>query len=404
MQHIAVGWLVYRLTNSAFWLGVAGFSAQIPMFVFAPIAGVLADHWNRHRMLFSAQALAMVQALLLTILFYTNTIALWNILPLTLLLGVIHAFDVPARQSFLIQMVEKKEDLGNAIALNSSMFNCARFLGPALAGILIAAFSEGFCFLINTVSFIAILVSLFFMRVAPGKKEKKEKHIWRDLKEGVAYAYRSVPIRALLLLIALLSLLGMPYTVLMPVFTNEILHGGPSTLGFLVATTGAGSLVGALYMASRRGVQGLGEIIAVTSCAFGAGILALSFARTLWLAMVLMFLIGFAIIVTMASCNTILQNLVDDDKRGRVMSLYAMAFLGMMPFGSLTLGSLADALSVPVALMTGGVLCVVGAVLFAFYVPVWSRHVHPIHKGKGILPEVARGIQSATALTSPPED
>ena len=267
MQRVAVGWLVYRLTDSAFLLGVVGFSAQIPAFVLAPFAGVLADRWNRHRLLILTQVLAMVQAFILAYLVLTETVVIWEIIVLSLVLGVVTAFDIPVRQSFMIEMIEEKADLGNAIALNSSMVNGARLLGPSVAGLLIATVGEGMCFLINGLSYLAVIASLLLMRIVQ-KNFRAQSRAWHDLKEGLTYVYRFEPIRAIILLLALMSLMGMPYIVLMPVFARDVLHGGPSALGFLMGGSGVGALAGALYLASRRGVLGLGKMIPI-----GAGCL-----------------------------------------------------------------------------------------------------------------------------------
>jgi len=404
MQRIAMGWLVYRLTDSAFLLGVVGFAGQIPGFLVGPFAGVVADRVNRHRMLITTQVLAMIQATILAALVLTGAVEVWHLVALSVFLGFIMGFEIPARQSFLVQMVENKEDLGNAIALNSSMFNLARLVGPSVAGILIATVGEGICFLLNAVSFIPVIGALLAMKVTPTKMERKDNHIWRGLKEGFSYAFGFAPIKAIILLFGLVSLMGMPYQVLMPVFARDILHGGPHTLGFLMGATGVGALVGAVYLASRRSVVGLERTIAVAAGVFGVGLVAFSMSHILFLSLFLVLSVGFGMMVQMASSNTVLQTIVDDDKRGRVMSLYAMAFMGMAPLGSLLAGSLASKIGAPYTLLIGGSFCVLGSLLFARKIPALRKAIRPIYVKMGIIPEVATGIRTATVLTTPPRD
>lgn len=365
IQHIAISWLVYRLTNSALLLGIVGFAGQIPTFLLTPFAGVLADRWNRHRILVVTQTLAMLQAFILALLVLTGSITIWQIISLTVFLGLVNAFDMPARQSFVIEIIEKREDLGNAIALNSSMFNGARLLGPSLAGVLISAVGEGICFLLNGISYLAVISALLAMNVQPKRIEIKKAHLVQGLKEGFAYAYNFAPIRFILLLLALVSLVGMPYSVLMPVFAKEILHGGPHTLGFLVGFAGMGALVGAVFLASRRSARGLEKIIPLAACIFGIGLVIFSQSNVLWLSLLFMLLTGFGMMVQMASSNTVLQTIVDDDKRGRVMSIYTMAFMGMAPFGSLLAGGLASRIGAPNTLLIGGFATILGAIVFA---------------------------------------
>lgn len=364
LQNIAISWLVYRLTDSALLLGVVGFAGQIPTFLITPFAGVLIDRWNRHRILVVTQTLAMIQAFVFALLILTKSISVWQIIPLTVFLGLVNAFDMPARQSFMVEIVEKREDLGNAIALNSSMFNSARLLGPSIAGVLIAAVGEGICFLLNGVSYLAVIAALLAMRVTPKKAEMKKSQMLQGLKEGFIYAYGSAPIRLLLLLLALVSLVGMPYSVLMPVFAREILHGGPHTLGFLVGFSGIGALIGAVFLASRKSALGLGKIIPLAAGIFGVGLIVFSQSRVLWLSFALMVFTGFGMMVQMASSNTVIQTIVEDDKRGRVMSLYTMAFMGMAPFGSLLAGGLASRIGAPNTLLIGGISTILGAMVF----------------------------------------
>jgi MFS family permease len=401
MQRIALGWLVYRLTGSAFLLGVVGFAGQIPTFVLTPFTGVLADRWNRHRILIVTQTLSMVQALILAYLVLNQIVLIWQIILLSLFLGTINAFDVPARQSFMVEMVEDKQDLGNAIALNSSMVNSARLIGPSVAGLLIALVGEGICFLLNGISYLAVIAALLGMRIAPKNSNPHHSKIWPGLAEGFTYAFGFAPIRAVLLLLAMVSLMGMPFSVLMPIFAKSILHGGPNTLGFLMGASGVGALTGALYLASRKSVLGLGKMIALAAGIFGIGLIAFSFSRILPLSLVLMLVIGFGMMVQMASSNTILQTIVEDDKRGRIMSFYAMAFMGMTPFGSLLAGFLASKIGAPHTLLIGGITCVFAAAFFARKLPALRELVRPIYIKMGIIPEIISGIQSATELTRP---
>ena len=404
MQRIAMGWLVYRLTDSAFLLGVVGFAGQIPAFLVGPFAGVMADRVNRHRMLMTAQILAMIQASILAFLVLTGAIEVWHLIALSVFLGFIMGFEIPARQSFLVQMVENKEDLGNAIALNSSMFNLARLVGPSVAGILIAAVGEGICFLVNAVSYVAVITALLAMKVTPIKIETAHTHLLKGLKEGFSYAFGFAPIKAIILLFALVSLMGMPYQVLMPIFARDVLQGGPHTLGFLMGATGVGALVGAFYLASRKSVVGLGKMIALAAGLFGAGLVVFSMSHVLWLSLFLVLIVGFGMMVQMASSTTVLHTIVDDDKRGRVMSFYAMSFMGMAPLGSLLAGSLASRIGAPYTLLIGGSFCVLGSLLFARKIPVLRKAIRPIYVKMGIIPEVATGIRTATVLTTPPRD
>jgi MFS family permease len=401
MQRIALGWLVYRLTNSAFLLGAVGFSGQIPGFLLAPFAGVLADRWNRQKILVVTQTLAMIQALLLSALVLTGTVAIWQIILLSLFLGTINAFDIPTRQSFMVEMVEEKRDLSNAIALNSSIVNSARLLGPSIAGLLIGAVGEGMCFLLNGISYLAVIAALLGMRVNPDPAKPPPPRVWTGLKEGFTYAFGFSPIRAVLLLLGLVSLTGMPFTVLMPVFARDSLHGGPYVLGFLMGASGVGALGGALYLASRKSVLGLGKLIPLATTLFGIGLIAFSHSRVLPLSLCLMLITGFGMIVEMAASNTVLQTIVDDDKRGRVMSYYAMSFMGMVPFGSLLSGFLASKIGAPDTLLIGGLACVAGAVAFAVKLPALRERARPTYMRMGIVPEVLTGIQSASELTRP---
>ena len=404
MTLVATSWLVYRLTQSTVLLGVVGFAGQIPAFLLTPLAGVLADRWDRRRVLVVTQILAMLQSFVLAALALTHVITVGHIIALSVFQGIVNAFDIPARQVFLVEIVERPDDLGNAIALNSSIFNGARLIGPSIAGVVIAGMGEGACFLVDGVSYLAVIAALCAMRLPPARRFAAPRPIVRELRDGMAYAYRLAPIRAILTLTAVVSLMGMPYAVLMPVFAREILHGGAHTYGFLVGASGLGALAGAIYLASRKTVLGLGRVITLATALFGGSVIAFAWSRVLWLSLVFMFSIGFGMLTSLAGSNTIMQTIVDEDKRGRVMSFFAMAFMGMMPFGSLLAGGLASRVGAPNTLVLGGGTCVIGALLFARELPRLREIMRPIYVRKGILPEVAVGLQAAVNLTAPPEE
>jgi MFS family permease len=398
MTRIATSWLVYRLTGSAFLLGVAGFSLQIPILLLGPFAGVWVDRLDRHRVLVITQVLSMIQSFWLAGLALTGRITIAEIIGLSLFQGAINAFDMPARQAFVVQMVEARADLSNAIALNSSMVNGARLIGPSLAGIIIAAVGEGYCFLIDGFSYVAVIASLLLMNITRQQARSQRTQVLSELKEGWQYVWRFAPIRSILLLLGLISLVGMPYTVLMPIFAGNILHGGAHALGFLMGASGVGALIGALALATRRSVVGLGRVVALTAAGFGVGLFAFSNSRWMLLSLPLMMVTGFCMMTQMASSNTILQTIVDEDKRGRVMSFYSMAFQGTAPFGSLIAGAAASRIGAPRTLMIGGGLCVVGAMWFSTQLPKIRAIVRPIYRQLGIIPEVAEGIQAAVVL------
>lgn len=403
MQQIALSWLVYRLTDSVFLLGAVTFSSQVPSFLLGPFAGLVADRFNRQKVLQLTQFLSMVQAITLAVLILTETVQIWHIMALSVMLGIINAYDIATRQAFVVEMVEKREDVSNAIALNSSMFNMARLVGPSIAGILIAAVGEGICILINAISYGAVLASLFMMRLQPFEPELRKRKVWLQLKEGFGYAFGFPPIRALILIVALLSLFGMPFSVLLPVFARDILHGGANTLGYLMGASGVGALTGALFLAQRKSVMGLGKVMIFTMLIFGLGLVAFSFSELLLISLLCMLISGFGMIVTMASCNTLLQTIVEDDKRGRVMSLYSMAFMGMAPFGSVLAGWVAEYIGVSITLAACGLLCCISIIPFALNLNKLRKMVLPIYERLGILPEIATGLQSAANLSTPPE-
>jgi MFS family permease len=386
MTRVATGWLVYRLTKSALLLGTVGFAGQIPTFLLAPFAGVWIDRLDRRQVLVWTQALAMLQALLLAGLTLSGRVTIHWILWLSAFQGVINAFDMPARQSFLVQMVEDRHDLGNAIAINSSMFNLARLIGPSLAGLLIAATSEGWCFLIDGVSYVAVIASLLRMHVRLEPAKPAAASMLTEMKEGWAYVTAFVPIRTILLLLMLVSLMGMPFIVLMPVFAATVLHGGPHTLGFLMGAVGVGALASALLLAARRSVLGLAKMIPIAAAAFGAGLIGFGLSRLFWLSMGMMLVTGFGMIQGMATSNTIIQTTVTEDKRGRVMSYYTMAFVGMAPFGSLLAGTLAHAIGAPLTVIASGVAVLAGAAWFTTRLSTVRRAIRPIYREMGILP------------------
>ncbi len=400
MQYVAVSWLVYRLTNSAFMLGLVGFVGQLPTFVIAPLAGVLGDRYDRRRMLVVIQSLAMAQAVVLTVLVLSHQVQIWHIIVLSAFLGIINSFDMTIRQAFTVEMLDDRDDLGNAIALNSTMLNAARLVGPAMAGLLIVSVGEGICFLLNSVSYIAVIASLLIMRIPKARIAPASRKILSELREGFRYAVHFPPIKWILLVLSLISLMGVSYQVLLPIFAREIFKGGANTLGFLMTMAGFGALGGAMLLSALHSVLGLPRIIAWTAGLFGLTLMAFAFSRVYWLSMLILLVSGFGMMVHMASCNTILQTIVEEDKRGRVMSFYTMAFLGMMPFGSFLAGALAAKIGVTYTLFLEGVCCVTGAIYFASKLPLIRAKIRPIYIEKGIITEVAKGIQAATGLES----
>jgi len=400
MQRVAMSWLVYRLSDSAVILGIVAFAGQIPTFLITPFGGVAADRYNRRRLLLATQILAMIQAVVLAMLVLTGVIATWHLIILSIALGIIDAFDMPTRQSFVIQMIDNRDDLGNAIALNSSMVNVARLLGPSIAGLIIATVGEGFCFSINAASYLVVITTLLMMPVIQQKNSSKAT-VWQQLRSGFSYALGFAPIKYLLALLALLSLAGMPYMVLMPIFAKDILHGGSCTFGFLMAASGVGALMGAIYLARRKTVLGLGKVIVISSSLFGIGLIGFSLSTVTWFSMLCLLLAGLGMILQLASSNTVLQTMVEDDMRGRVMSLYAMAFVGAVPFGSLIAGYLASRIGASYTLMIGGTCCLIGSFLFFRKLPELRKQVHPIYVRKGIIPSVSKGLQTAADLNSP---
>jgi len=363
MQSIAQAWLVYRLTKSPLLLGLVGFAGQIPVFIFAPVGGLCADRYSRHRIVIATQSTAMLLAFVLSALTLLEHICVWEVMLLAALLGLVNAFDIPARQAFIVEMVVP-EDLINAIALNSAMFNGARVLGPAIAGITVAAIGEGWCFFANGASYIAVIAGLLLMTVTPRERSLRNSSGLESVLEGFRYVAGTGPILALLLLLGLVSLTGMPYAVLMPVFADKILHSGPRGLGLLMGSTGVGALAATLVMAARREVHGLGHWIIFASMGFGASLILFSSSRSLLLSIALLLPAGFAMLIQMASSNTLIQTMVPDELRGRVMSVYSMMFMGMAPFGALLAGAAAHRIGSPLTVAAGGAVCIVGSVVF----------------------------------------
>lgn len=386
MTRIATAWLVYRLTKSALLLGTVSFAGQIPTFLLAPFAGVLVDRLNRRTVLVWTQALAMLQSLALAALTLTHRITIRDILLLSVFQGVINAFDMPGRQAFMVQMVEDRSDLSNAIAINSSMVNLARLVGPSLAGIVIAVTNEGWCFLIDGISYIAVIVSLLLMRVHVETVKRAATSMAEQLREGWAYVSTFIPVRSILLLFALVSLMGMPYVVLMPVFAAQVLHGGPHTLGFLMGAAGVGALISALSLVMRKSVRGLLKMLPISAASFGAGLFLFGLSDIAWISLGLMVVVGFGMMQGLTASNTIIQTLVPEDMRGRAMSYYTAAFVGMAPFGSLLAGALAHWIGAPHTVMLTGTCCVLGAALFTARIKTIRDHMRPIYIELGIVP------------------
>lgn len=399
MERIAISWLVYRLTDSVFLLGMVNFCTLVPSFILGPFAGVISDRFDRHRILVITQALFMLQAAVMAALVLTDSILIWHILALSIFMGIVNAFDTSTRQAFVVELVEDRDDLSNAIALNSSLFNVARLVGPSIAGVVIAAVGEGACFLINALSYLAVIGSLLLMRTQPFIPVKQHRKVWQQVQEGFQYTFRFPPIRAIILVVASVSLIGMPFSVLMPVFARDILGGNANTLGFLMGASGIGALTGALYLAPRKSAVGLGKVIVAAAIIFGFGLISFSFSTILWVSLLCMLFVGFGMIVQMASCNTILQTIVDDDKRGRVMSFYSMASLGMAPFGSLLAGAIAERIGVPYTLLGCGILIILTIVPFALQLGRLREMVRPIYQRLGILPEIATGLRAANNIS-----
>ena len=385
ITRVATSWLVYRLTGSVLLLGLVGFAGQIPSLVLAPFAGVLVDRWNRHRILVVTQVLSMLQSFALAALSFSGLITVRDVLLLQMAQGIINAFDTPARQSFVIQMVDDKADLPNAIALNSSMVNLSRVIGPSIGGAIIAAVGEAWCFLLDGISYIAVIGSLLAMRVVMEARTAPTTRMREEFRDGFRYVTSFPPIRSALLLLALVSIMGIPYTVLMPAIATSVLHGDSHTLGFLMTASGLGALGGALYLAGRRTVIGLGRVIPTAAIVFGVGLLMFSMSRNLLLSIAVLTITGAGMMVTMASTNTILQTIVEERMRGRVMAFYTMAFLGTTPIGSLIAGVVADRIGPTMTIFLGGIACILAGTWFALRLPKFRELVRPIYVERGIL-------------------
>lgn len=385
ITRIATSWLVYRLSGSVFLLGIVGFFGQIPTLILAPFAGVLVDRWDRHRLLVVTQFLSMLQSVALAVLTFARIITVPDVLILQVVQGIFNAFDTPARQAFVVEMVEDRADLPNAIALNSSMVNVSRVIGPSVAGLVIAAVGEAWCFTVDAISYVAVIASLLAMRIVKIERTRAETRVWEELSDGLRYVAHFAPVRESLLLLALVGTMGVPYTVLMPAIASSVLHGGPHTLGYLMTASGVGALCGALYLASRTSVLGLGRAIVVATMTFGAGLIAFSFSRSVWLSLLILPFVGGGMMVEMASTNTILQTIVDDQMRGRVMAFYTMSFLGTAPLGSLLAGFVADHIGPMKTILVGGCCCIIGGALFALRLPKLRARVRPIYIERGIL-------------------
>jgi MFS family permease len=385
MTRVATAWLVYRLTKSALLLGTVSFAGQIPTFLLAPFAGVIVDRVNRRTVLVWTQALAMLQSLLLAALTLSHRITIHEVLLLSALQGTINAFDMPARQSFMVKMVESRHDLSNAIAINSSMVNLARLIGPSLAGIIIAVSNEGVCFLIDGISYSAVIVSLLMMRIPAVEMKRATTSMFEQLREGWSYVSTFVPIRSILSLFAVVSLMGWPFIVLMPIFAAQVLHGGPHTMGFLMGAVGVGALASALVLVVRKSVRGLTRVIPIAAVIFGVGLIAFGFSKVLWLSMVLMLVTGYGMLQGLTASNTVIQTLVDEKMRGRVMSYYTAAFVGMAPFGSLLAGALAHWIGAPRTVMISGAACILGGAWFWSQLPAIRKDIRPVYERLGIL-------------------
>jgi MFS family permease len=395
VTRIATSWLVYRLTGSELLLGITGFAGQIPMLVLAPFAGVLADRWNRHRILVITQVLSALQSLALGVLALSGRITVAEVIVLQVVQGVINSFDVPARQAFVVEMVEDRADMANAIALNSSMFNASRIIGPSVGGIIIAAVGEGWCFMIDAISYIAVIVSLLAMRLPARVVHSERARLVDELRGGVSYVFGFAPVRELLLNVAVIGTMGMPYAVLMPVFASKVLHGGPNTLGLLMTASGLGALLGTVYLAARHTVVGLGKVIVAATMIASVALIVFSFSHTLIVSLLVLPFVGAGMMLQTAAANTILQTIVDEHLRGRVMAFFSVAVMGTMPIGSLVAGILADRIGAPRTILIGAVICILSGVWFAFRRPLLAREVRPIYIERGILPPIE---ETATPL------
>jgi len=387
MQTVALSWLVYRLTGSVFLLGLIGFTSQIPTFILSPFLGVITDRYNRLKLMTFAQVLFLLQALAMTMLVMFNVVQVWHIVALSLVFGVITAIDAPTRHSLVVDLIDKPEDLGNAIALNSAIFNASRLIGPAIAGIAIALVGEGICFLMNTISFVAVIYALLLIKLPPKNVINTAENFKKSFIEGFHYTFRSIPIRTLIIHLSVLSLMGISFIVLLPAYAKEILGGGPDTLGFLMSALGAGALTGALYMAGRNSAFGLSKIIAWFSILMGLVVFLAAFSNNTFLSLILFYFGGLAMILSIAAINTLIQTIADGDKRGRVMSFYSMALMGISPIGNLIAGSMASKIGIPFTLIISGVVTILAGFWFLYNRNALLNHLRPIYVEKGLLEE-----------------
>lgn len=376
MQSVALNWLLFRLTGSPFMLGISTFAGQIPVFLLAPLSGVIGDRFDRRKILIAVQCASMAQACILAGITLTGVVEPWHLIFLTFILGVINAFELPIRQAIVLDLLDNKADLPNAIALNSSLFNGSRLIGPAVAGAIVAMAGEGICFIINAVSYMASISAFSAMKITAAWRPKRGGRVLGDIKEGFRYAASSTPVKELLILIAFISFFGLAFPVLLPVFASDVLHGDSHTFGFLVSSAGAGAFLATIYLASRNSIRGLGRVINISLFSIGAGFIVFSFSTVIYISMSALFIVGFTSIVVIASCNTILQTVVDEGKRGRVMSLYVMAFTGTAPVGGLIAGSVSEVAGAPYTLAVCGGFCLLIALFFSFMLPRVMDSVH----------------------------
>ena len=395
MTRMATGWLVYRLTGSALLLGVVTFAGQMPTFLLGPFAGVWVDHWDRRRVLVITQWLAALQSLLLAALTLSGHVTILEVLLLSVFQGVVNAFDFPARQSFLVQMVNDRADLSNAIALNSTMVNGARLLGPALAGLVIAVVGDGYCFLVDGLSYFAVIASLITMKLEATPPRKAAIDMLSQLSQGWEYVSTFRPVRTVMLLFVMISFMGVPYTVLMPIFATKILHGGPDALGMLMGASGLGSMLATISLAARKSIRGLYGLIPTATFIFGGGLVAFAFSQSYWLSLLLMAVTGFGLMQQYTASNTVIQTIVDDDKRGRVMSYWMMAYMGASPIGSLIAGGLAPILGAPGTVLLCGLGSIGGAIWFRMQFPKLRPELRPIYERLGLLASAAEAESSS---------
>ena len=393
MQQIAMSWLVFRLTGSVFLLATVTFMAQIPVLVVTPYMSVFVDRFNRRALLVVTQSLSMVQALLMALLTLTGWIEVWHIMVLSLLIGLINALDNPTRQSFYPSLVPA-EKLGNAIALNSAVINGSRLIGPAVGGVLIGLLGEGICFLLNGVSYIAVIIALLMMRIKPNRETVVKQRVWEDMRDGFLYVAHDMPIRSLLLLMSAISFFGLPLMTFIPAYVKTILGGESEMLGLLLSCVGVGSFIAALYLAARKSVLGLGKVVMLSGALLGIGLVVMSFVTVPWVAAVLCVPVGFTIIAAVASINTLLQTLSREDKRGRVMGYMAMAFTGMAPVGSMVLGAIEKFAGLQNIILLSGACCFIASLIFEHYRPIVRKYARPVYVEKGIIKEIAEGIGS----------